>query len=109
MGSVWVPFTSEAKEAVAHYDEILKEIKLALQDCGRKLASYIRKNVRAKEQKERINLFEKYIPELALSLSNISGDNKSTIEESLTKMLKKNMSSLIESVNELKEDDKTKE
>ncbi|HLC73275.1 MAG TPA: DNA topoisomerase VI subunit B [Candidatus Nanoarchaeia archaeon] len=98
MASVWVPFTSEAKEAVAHYDEILKEIKLALQDCGRKLASYIRKNVKAKEQKERINLFEKYIPELASALSNMSNENKSAIEENLKKILSKNMSKLNESI-----------
>jgi DNA topoisomerase-6 subunit B len=32
MGSVWVPFTSESKEAIADYDEIRKEIKLALQE-----------------------------------------------------------------------------
>src|SRR5262250_2161710 len=31
MASVWVPFTSESKEAIADYDEIRKEIKLALQ------------------------------------------------------------------------------
>ena len=37
MASVWVPFTSESKEAIADYDEIRKEIKLALQECGRRL------------------------------------------------------------------------
>ncbi|NIP40567.1 MAG: DNA topoisomerase VI subunit B, partial [Candidatus Aenigmarchaeota archaeon] len=35
--SVWVPFTSESKEAVASYPVIIKEIKLALQECARKL------------------------------------------------------------------------
>ena len=40
---VWVPFTSESKEAVAHYPEIIKEIQLAAQECGRKLATFIRK------------------------------------------------------------------
>src|SRR6266478_5975116 len=30
MASVWVPFTSESKEAIADYDEIRKEITLAL-------------------------------------------------------------------------------
>ena len=29
LASVWVPFTSESKEAVARYPEILREIKLA--------------------------------------------------------------------------------
>ncbi len=105
MASVWVPFTSEAKEAIAHYDEIIKEIKLALQECGRKLYSYIRHNVKAAEQKERISLFEKYIPELASSLSTLSGEKKTMIEEDLRKILKKNMASLLNE-NGLKEDDK---
>src|SRR3989344_1619009 len=39
IASVWVPFTSESKEALAHYPEIIKEIKLALQDVGRKMQS----------------------------------------------------------------------
>jgi DNA topoisomerase-6 subunit B len=40
LASVWVPFTSEAKEAVAHYPEMLREITLALQDCGRAGAEF---------------------------------------------------------------------
>ena len=42
LASVWVPFTSEAKEAVAHYPELLREITLALQECGRRLAQSLR-------------------------------------------------------------------
>ncbi|MCP4798454.1 MAG: DNA topoisomerase VI subunit B, partial [bacterium] len=49
MSSVWVPFTSESKEAVAHYPEIIKEIKLALQEAGRHLQRYIRRRVREKD------------------------------------------------------------
>ncbi|MFT4326620.1 MAG: DNA topoisomerase VI subunit B, partial [Candidatus Woesearchaeota archaeon] len=43
IASVWVPFTSESKEAIAHYPEILKEMKLAIQEVGRKLGSYLGK------------------------------------------------------------------
>lgn len=89
MASVWVPFTSEAKDAIAHYDEIIKEIKLALQECGRKLNSYINKHIRAQEQQDRINLFEKYIPEVASSLAKLSKEKKSDIEANLQKILKK--------------------
>ena len=39
IASVWVPFTSESKEAVAGYPEIMRELRLALQECGRKLAT----------------------------------------------------------------------
>ena len=35
IASVWVPFTSESKEAIAAYAEILKELRLGLQECGR--------------------------------------------------------------------------
>src|SRR3989344_213825 len=89
MASVWVPFTSEAKDAIAHYDEIIKEIKLALQECGRKLGLYIRKHIHAQEHQERMNLFEKYIPEVASSLAKLSGEKKSNIEQNLLMILKK--------------------
>lgn len=94
VASVWVPFTSESKEAIAHYPEILKEMKLALQECGRKLASHIRHTVRAKEQREKIDLFEKYIPEVAAALHNLSGEPKGDIIDSLNKALKKGLPDL---------------
>ncbi len=89
MASVWVPFTSESKEAIAHYQEIIKEIKLALQECGRLLGTYVRKKTRISEQIERANMFEKYIPEIADSLSVLSGEKKDKILQGLQKMLVK--------------------
>ncbi|MCI0606107.1 DNA topoisomerase VI subunit B [bacterium] len=65
MASVWVPFTSESKEAIADYDEIRKEIRLALQECGRRLATYLRKRAHAKSEFERRNIFALYIEEVA--------------------------------------------
>jgi len=94
--SVWPPFTSEAKDALAHYEEIIKEIKLALQEAGRELGLWIRKNVRAKEQQDKVNLFEKYIPELASSLSDLTSEKKTKIEEDLKKILKKGINQLLE-------------
>ncbi|MBI2499461.1 DNA topoisomerase VI subunit B [Candidatus Woesearchaeota archaeon] len=99
IASVWVPFTSEAKEAIAHYPEIIKEIKLALQEVGRKVGGYIRKTVKAREQAERANLFEKYIPELSGALSNLSGEKKTKIEENLNKVLKKSMKDILAGVD----------
>jgi DNA topoisomerase-6 subunit B len=51
IASVWVPFTSESKEAVAHYDDIIKEMKLAVQECGRRLGAYIRRGARLRDEK----------------------------------------------------------
>ncbi|MFH1132295.1 MAG: DNA topoisomerase VI subunit B [Pseudomonadota bacterium] len=73
MASVWVPFTSESKEAVAHYPEIIKEIKLGLRDCGRKLVQHLRRKERAQLEARRRSIFSLYVGELAISLSHLSG------------------------------------
>ncbi len=73
MASVWVPFTSESKEAVADYDEIRKEMRLALQECGRKLGIYLRRRQRMKKESERRSIFERYIGEIASACNAITG------------------------------------
>jgi len=87
--SVWVPFTSEGKQAIANYPEINKEIKLALQDAGRKLAQFIRQRTKSRESQLRKELFEKYIPELAESLEKLTSKQKQKIIEELEKIIKK--------------------
>jgi DNA topoisomerase-6 subunit B len=71
IASVWVPFTSESKEAIASYPEIFKELKLGLQDCGRKLGTYIRKGKRLQREFEKRNYIEKYIPHIGIALQEI--------------------------------------
>jgi len=73
IASVWVPFTSESKEAVAHYPDIMKEIQLAAQECGRKLATFIRKRKAADYQAQRRSIFELYIEEVAVAIGKITG------------------------------------
>ena len=73
MASVWVPFTSEAKEAIAPYNEILKEVKLALQEAGRKLGAHIRKNKRVAAEFEKRTYIEKYLPHVGIGLQEILG------------------------------------
>jgi DNA topoisomerase-6 subunit B len=73
IASVWVPFTSESKEAVAHYPDIIKEIQLAAQECGRKLATFIRKRKAADYQAQRRSIFELYIEEVAVAIGKITG------------------------------------
>jgi DNA topoisomerase VI subunit B len=73
MASVWVPFTSESKEAIADYDEIRKEIKLALQECGRRLGVFLRRRERAKSEFRRRNIFELYIEEVVEACARLKG------------------------------------
>ncbi|MFI5402514.1 MAG: DNA topoisomerase VI subunit B, partial [Planctomycetota bacterium] len=71
MASVWVPFTSEAKEAVASYDEILKEIKLALQECGRRVGIHVNKSRRAEDEARKRSHIEMYLPHIGIALQQI--------------------------------------
>ena len=71
IASVWVPFTSESKEAIANYPEILKELKLGLQECGRKLGIYIRKGKRLRHEFDKREYIEKYIPHIGIALQEI--------------------------------------
>lgn len=90
MSSVWVPFTSESKEALAQYPEIVKEIKLALQECGRKLASFVNKKRRINEESKKRSYIEKYIPHVASALKDIIGltdIQKKQVEDDLCTIL----------------------
>jgi DNA topoisomerase VI subunit B len=76
IASVWVPFTSESKEAVAGYPEIMRELKLALQECGRKLSFHIRAHRRAVDEEKKKSYIEKYIPHIGIALREILGLNE---------------------------------
>ncbi|MBS3735135.1 MAG: DNA topoisomerase VI subunit B [Phycisphaerae bacterium] len=71
MASVWVPFTSESKEAVASYPEILKEMRLALQECGRKLGRHVNRARRMRQELKKRSYIEKYIPAIGEALQDI--------------------------------------
>jgi DNA topoisomerase-6 subunit B len=88
MASVWVPFTSESKEAIADYDEIRKEIKLALQECGRRLGVFLRRRERAKTEFRRRNIFELYIEEVVEACARLKGGKlrKDRLKEQLQKI-----------------------
>ncbi len=88
MASVWVPFTSESKEAIADYDEIQKEITLALRECGRRLGLFLRRRERAASEYRRRNIFELYIEEVVEACSRLKGGklHKEKIKQQLQKI-----------------------
>jgi DNA topoisomerase-6 subunit B len=90
MASVWVPFTSESKEAIASYPEIQKELRLALQAVGRKLALYMNRRKRVKHEGERRNIFLRYLGEVATAVSTIDDKtNRDELYEQLVQVAKK--------------------
>lgn len=89
IASVWVPFTSESKEAIAQYPEIIKEMRLALQECGRKLGKYVRKKKKYEHQKKRKSIFEMYIGEIVDSVAKLTNTNKDKLKKDLLKIANK--------------------
>ncbi|HUC98579.1 MAG TPA: DNA topoisomerase VI subunit B [Candidatus Polarisedimenticolaceae bacterium] len=91
MASVWVPFTSESKEAIADYDEIRREIKLALQECGRRLGVFLRRREHAKSEFRRRNIFELYIEEVVEACNRLKSGKlpKEKLKEQLQKIAAK--------------------
>jgi len=91
MASVWVPFTSESKEAIADYDEIRKEITLALRECGRRLGTFLKRRERAQSEYRRRNIFELYIEEVVEACNRLKGGRLPTekLKEQLQKIAMK--------------------
>lgn len=99
IASVWVPFTSESKEAIAHYPEIIKEMKLALQECGRKLGMYVNKKKRIKMESKKRDYIETFIPHVAdalIELTEGKPSEKENIQEKLREILEKTRGKLEE-------------
>ena len=71
MASVWVPFTSESKEAIAHYSQIISQIRLALQECGRQLGRYLKRRRRQQQEMIKRSYISKYIPTIGEALQEI--------------------------------------
>jgi len=92
MASVWVPFTSESKEAIAGYPEIEEQIVLALQECGRKLKMFLSRHRREVEAQRKHDYIETYIPHIGIGLRELlefSENEEKKLVEKLTGLLER--------------------
>jgi DNA topoisomerase-6 subunit B len=89
MASVWVPFTSESKEAIASYDEIQKEMRLGLQAVGRKLGIFLRRRKKVKQEGERRSVFLRYLGEVATAVSELNGCDREDLLSNLHRVAKR--------------------
>lgn len=107
--SVWVPFTSESKEAIANYPVIIKEIKLALQDVARKLGSYLSGVRRAAAIAEKKSIFERYASETAQAIEELTGEKKKAVEEMIIKLVEDKWGEIVKEVGGEPEEEAPKE
>jgi DNA topoisomerase-6 subunit B len=92
MASVWVPFTSESKEAIAGYPEIEEQIVRALQDCGRKLKIYLSRRRRETDEQRKHDYITTYLPHIGIGLKELLGfseKEEQRVVETLTGLLER--------------------
>ncbi len=89
MASVWVPFTSESKEAISNGPEIEKELRLAIQSVGRSLAGYLRKRQAITSEGNRRNVFLRYLKEVAQAVGTINKVDPGPIYQDLLHVAKR--------------------
>ena len=73
VASTNIPFTSEAKEAVADISEIKKEIKLALRNNAKTLSRLLKKQKKREKVTEKFILVQKILPAIAEKASSVVG------------------------------------
>jgi DNA topoisomerase-6 subunit B len=98
--SIHVPYTGAGKQAVVDNEDIIKEIRLALMDAGRKLGTYVSGRRRKAESEARLKELMRYVDPVAEALHGLT-------DTAITK-LKKELKELIEakySAGEIEEGD----
>ncbi len=91
LASVWVPFTSESKEAIAHYPEILKEIRLAVMECGRELGRHLSRQRRMADAQKKKDYIAAYLPHIVAALAEILA-----LDEKAQKGATRNLTEILE-------------
>jgi DNA topoisomerase-6 subunit B len=86
VASVWVPYTSESKEAVEPYPEIVKEIKQGLQQCARRLAQHLNRGMLLRQEQKRRGYIERYLPHIGIALQEILGLSDEDRDATVTKL-----------------------
>ncbi|OGS59882.1 MAG: DNA topoisomerase VI subunit B [Euryarchaeota archaeon RBG_19FT_COMBO_69_17] len=87
MCSTKVPFTSEAKEAVASVDEIMTELDLALKECGRRLKTHLTKKAHRAKTKEKFDIVQLILPRIAEKSAKIVGKKVPVLDSTITKIM----------------------
>ncbi|MFP3167151.1 MAG: DNA topoisomerase VI subunit B [Candidatus Nanopusillus sp.] len=106
VASVWLPFTSESKEAIAPYDEIIKEIELGIKNALRELSVYIKKKKALETIGDKYKNLYGYGLEVIDSLSSILDIEKEKVEKRVKERIKKELVNdiyeILKSVREVK-------
>jgi DNA topoisomerase VI subunit B len=87
VASTKIPFTSEAKEAIAEDPEMDKEITLALQASARHLRTHISRKSRRDFANEKFAIIQRILPKLAEKTSHLVGKPTPDLTAVITRIM----------------------
>jgi len=87
VASTKLPFTSEAKVAIANVDEIREEIELALKACARRLKNHLIKKRRREHAGEKFTIVREVLPMMAEMCSRVLSRPVPDIRRSMTRIM----------------------
>ncbi len=87
VASTRVPFTSEAKDAIADIPEVVDEIEKALRECARNLRTHLNKGKRRKKISEKFTVVNDILPMIAKKSAAIVGKESPSLEKVMTKIM----------------------
>ncbi|MDG1543116.1 MAG: DNA topoisomerase VI subunit B [Candidatus Thalassarchaeaceae archaeon] len=87
LASTNVQFTSEAKEAVSDNEEVSAEIRKGLLEVGRSLKNHLKKNTQRKKAREKFELVNVILPEIAKKTSKILGREEPDLAPVITQIM----------------------
>ncbi len=100
VSSVYIPYSGVGKQAVAQEDEIVEEIKLAVQDAGRKLQRFLSGERHRSVQESGYKTIMRYVSQLSSDLEEITGKKKAETEKELRSLIEKKYKSLFKTEEE---------
>jgi DNA topoisomerase-6 subunit B len=89
VSSVYIPYSGVGKQAIAQEDEIVEEIRLAVQDAGRKLQRFLSGERHRSVQESGYKTIMRYVSQLSGDLEEITGRKKEQTEKELKELIEK--------------------
>ena len=87
VASTQIPFTSESKDAIANIKAIENEVERALRLCARKLKSHLSKSATKAKNREKFNIVQVLLPEIAKKSASIVGKPVPKLGRTITSIM----------------------
>ncbi len=87
VASTRVPFTSEAKEAIADIPEVVEEIERGLRECARHMRTHLNKEKRRKKVSKKFMIVKDLLPMIAEKSALIVGKEPPPLDKVMTKIM----------------------